>query len=180
MQCRRGHHRDPPCLVHTKKFQSPPPACHFFMQLRMSRKTMRVCGVLLLLSAAARGLVSKAGSESSPTERLLQNLPLHDNSKGLTRPAGLFCRGGSAAAGRGPEAGGCRAKQSSGRGALPAVAGGERPSGVKQGWGQLRRSPEASASSLSTELAQRGTICTQQCCRYVCTHTSTAYIVVDA
>lgn len=129
-----------------------------------SRKTMRVCGVLLLLSAAARGLVSKAGSESqSPTEqRRLQNLnlPVHDsrNGLGLTR-RGLFCRGGSATTGRGPEAAGCLAKQGAGKGALPvaAAAGAEKPWGAKQGWGQLRRSPEARAS-LSTELASRGMI----------------------
>ncbi len=144
----------------------------FFMHTahRMSHNTMRVCGVLLLLSAAARGLVSKAGSESqSPTEHRrpqnLNHLPFPDDSSrngfGLTRP-GLLCRGGSATAGRGPEAAaGCLAKQGAGKGALPAAAaaaaaGAEKPRGAK-GWGQLRRSPESRAS-LSTELASRGMI----------------------
>jgi len=134
---------------------------HAHQKSPAKKLTMRVCGVLLLLSAAARGLVSKAGSESqSPTEQRRlqrQNVPLHDrNGLGLT-PPGLFCRGGSAATGRG-EAAGCLAKQIAGRGALPvAAAGSEKPLGAKQGWGQLRRSPEA-GGSLSTELASRGVL----------------------
>lgn len=117
---------------------------------------MRVCGIVLLLSAAARGLVTKAGSESRSERPHLPQL----QDKGapadlaLTR-AGLYCRGGSSAA-RGAGAAGWLGKQSVGKGGLPAAADADKPWGAKQGWGQLRRSPEARTSSSTKLVSARG------------------------
>lgn len=117
---------------------------------------MRVCGIVLLLSAAARGLVTKAGSESRSERPHLPQL----QDKGapadlaLTR-AGLYCRGGSSAA-RGAGAAGWLGKQSVGKGGLPGAADADKPWGAKQGWGQLRRSPEARTSSSTKLVSARG------------------------
>eukprot|EP00752_Nemacystus_decipiens_P011967 g10608.t1 len=117
---------------------------------------MRVCGIVLLLSAAARGLVTKAGSES-PSERL--HLPqLQDKGApadlALTR-SGLYCRGGSSAA-RGAGTAGWLGRQRAGKRGLPAGADADGRWGAKQGWGQLRRSPEARTSSSTKLVSARG------------------------
>lgn len=114
---------------------------------------MRVCVVVLLLSVDARGLVAKAGSKS-PSERL--HLPKQGALADVALAPGLYCRGGSSAA-RGAGAAGLLGKKSAGKGGLPAVvADTDKPWGAKQGWGQLRRSPEARTSSSTELVSPRG------------------------
>lgn len=124
---------------------------------------MRVCGVVLLLSATAKGLVAKAGSEL-PSERLLLPPLGAPADLGLTR-SGLSCRGGSSTARR-AGATGWLAQQSAGKGGLPAVADTDKPWGAKQGWGQLGRSPQASTrtSSSTKLLTPRGACARSRVC----------------
>lgn len=116
---------------------------------------MRVCGIVLLLSAAARGLVTKAGSESERLHLSRLQEKAAPAELALTRSSGLYCRGGSSPA-RGARAAGWLGKQSAGKGGPPAVADADKPWGGRQAWGQLRRSQEARTSSSTKLVTARG------------------------